>query len=63
MAENVQTKSKGFSIDWLVKGTLTKIGDVFDRLTGRGWKPSSSLATSGLIERMKSLMDAEIRED
>ena len=63
MTENVQAKSKGFSIDWLVKGTLTKVGDIFDRLTGRGWKPSSSLATSGLIEKMKSLMDAEVRED
>ena len=63
MAENAQAKSNGFSIDWLVKGTLTRVGDIFDRLTGRGWKPSSSLATSGLIERMKSLMDAEVRED
>jgi pSer/pThr/pTyr-binding forkhead associated (FHA) protein len=63
MAENVQAKSKGFSIDWLVKGTLTKVGDIFDRFTGRGWKPSSSLATSELIERMKSLMDAEVRQD
>ena len=63
MAENAQAKSKGFSIDWLVKGTLTKVGDLFDRLTGRGWKPSSSLATSGLIDRMKRLMDAEVRQD
>ena len=63
MAENAQAKSNGFSIDWLVRGTLTKVGDIFDRLTGRGWKPSSSLATSELIERMKSLLDAEVRED
>jgi pSer/pThr/pTyr-binding forkhead associated (FHA) protein len=63
MTENAQAKAKGFSIDWLVKGTLTKVGDIFDRLTGRGWKPSSSLATSGLIERMKSVMDDEVRED
>lgn len=63
MAENAQAKSNGFSVDWLVKGTLTKVGDIFDRLMGRGWKPSSSLATSELIERMKSLMDAEVRED
>ena len=63
MAENVEAKSKGFSIDWLVKGTLTKVGDIFDRLTGRGWKPSSSLATSGLIDRMKRLMDTEARVD
>jgi len=63
MAENVEAKSKGFSIDWLVKGTLTKVGDIFDRLTGRGWRPSSGLATSGLIDRMKRLMDTEARED
>ena len=63
MAESVPNKTKGFSIDWLVKGSLTKVGDILDRLTGRGWKPSSSLATSELIERMKSLMDAEVREN
>ena len=63
MAENAQSKSNSFSIDWLIKGTLTKVGDIFDRLTGRGWKPSSSLATSELIERLKSLIDAEVRED
>lgn len=63
MAENTPVKSRGFSIDWLVKGSLTKVGDIFDRLTGRGWKPSSSLATSELIERMKSLMDSEVREN
>lgn len=63
MAESAPTKKNGFSVDWLVKGSLTKIGDIFDRLTGRGWKPSSSLATSELIERMKSMMDAEVREN
>ena len=63
MAENVQAKSKGFSIDWLVKGTLTKVGDIFDRFTGRRWTPSSSLATSQLIDRLKALMDAEVRID
>ena len=63
MPESQPIARKGFSIDWLVKGSLTKIGDIFDRLTGRGWKPSSSLATSELIERMKSMMDAEAREN
>ena len=48
-----------FSPDWLVQGVLTKLGDVFDKLTGRGWKPSSSLATSELIEKLKSLLDSE----
>ncbi|MEP7075293.1 MAG: FHA domain-containing protein [Acidobacteriota bacterium] len=59
MPSETAPKSKGFSPDWLVRGILTKIGDIFDRLTGRGFKPSSSLATSELIERMKVLLDAE----
>lgn len=63
MAGTVQGKNSKFTFDWLVRGSLTKIGDIFDRLTGRGWKPSSSLATSELIERMKSLLDSEIREN
>jgi hypothetical protein len=36
---------------------------MFDSLTGRSWKPASSLATSGLVERMKRLMDSEIKQD
>jgi pSer/pThr/pTyr-binding forkhead associated (FHA) protein len=63
MPESPPIAKKGFSIDWLVKGSLTKIGDIFDRLTGRGWKPSSTLATSELMERMKAMMDAEVREN
>lgn len=51
--------TKSISPDWLVRGVLTRIGDIFDRLTGRGWKPSSSLATSELVERLKALLDAE----
>lgn len=58
-----QTTKKSISADWLVRGVLTKIGDIFDRLTGRGYKPSSSLATSELIERMKFLMDSEAEEE
>jgi pSer/pThr/pTyr-binding forkhead associated (FHA) protein len=61
MPDNSQTPKKSFTPDWLVQGALTKIGDTFDRLTGRGWKPSSSLATSELTERMKKLLDAEIK--
>jgi len=45
--------------DWLFKGVLTKVGDTVDRFTGRKWTPSSSLATSELIERIKKLLDAE----
>lgn len=62
MSEKPSSKKKQISPDWLVQGILTKIGDTFDRLTGRGWKPSSSLATSELIERLKRLVDAEARE-
>jgi len=59
--ETAATK-KTFSLDWLVRGTLTKLGDMFDSFTGRSWKPSSSLATSELIERLKKLLDAEARD-
>ena len=62
MADKVPA-AKGITPDWLVRGVLTKIGDIFDRLTGRGWKPSSSLATSELIGKLKTLLDAEARED
>lgn len=61
MSENSPVKKKSFTPDWLVQGVLTKIGDTFDRLTGRGWKPSSSLATSELIERMKGFLDSEAK--
>ncbi|MBX3289808.1 MAG: FHA domain-containing protein [Acidobacteria bacterium] len=54
---------KNASPDWLIQGVLTRIGDILDRLTGRRWKPSSSLATSQLIERLKLLMDAEAVTD
>ena len=53
---------KKLTPDWFVRGVLSRIGDTFDRLTGRDWKPTSSLATSELIERMKRLLDAETRE-
>lgn len=63
MAESAnQKKAVGFSVDWLVKGSLTKVGDIVDRLTGRGLKKASSLATSELNERLKLLFDAEARE-
>ena len=65
MPDNTEKKAqtkKGFSPDWLVQGVLTKFGDIFDRLTGRSWKPSSSLATSELTERLKKLLDQEARD-
>ncbi len=63
MSENkpVENKKK-LSVDWLMRGSLTKIGDIFDRLTGRGWKPTSSLATSELIEKLKALLDKEAKD-
>ncbi|HSK73387.1 MAG TPA: FHA domain-containing protein [Pyrinomonadaceae bacterium] len=63
MQESKTTPAKkGFSIDWLLRGVLTKLGDIFDRFTGRSWKPSSSLATSELIEKLKKLLDTEVQE-
>lgn len=53
---------KAFSIDWLISGVLTKVGEIFDRFTGRKWQPSSSLATSELILRLKKLFDSEVRD-
>ncbi len=62
MTDNKPVSKQAISADWFLRGALTKIGDTFDRLTGRKWTPSSSLATSELVERMKKLLDAEARE-
>lgn len=62
MSENTAATKKSFSLDWLIKGVLTKLGDIFDSLTGRRWKPSSSLATSELTERLKKLLDMEVKD-
>lgn len=62
MTDKTPVSKKGFSADWFLQGALTRIGDTFDRLTGRKWVPSSSLATSELIERVKKLLDAEAKE-
>lgn len=62
MSDNTTTTKKSFSLDWLIRGVLTKFGDIFDSLTGRRWKPSSSLATSELTERLKKLLDLEVRD-
>lgn len=62
MAEQESNNGKRFSTDWLMRGVLTKVGDAFDRLTGRGYRPSSSLATSELIEKLKKLLDHEVRD-
>lgn len=62
MENSTTTTKKSFSLDWLVGGTLSKVGEMFDKLTGRHWQPSSSLATSELIERLKKLLDREARD-
>jgi len=51
-----------FSADWFMRGILTRVGDTLDRFTGRKWTPSSSIATSELVERLKSLLAAEAKE-
>ncbi|MBK7706288.1 MAG: FHA domain-containing protein [Acidobacteria bacterium] len=61
MADRTKNKSDKLSTDWLLRGVLTKVGDAFDRLTGRSYRPSSSLATSELIEKLKKLLDHEVR--
>jgi pSer/pThr/pTyr-binding forkhead associated (FHA) protein len=62
MPEEKKSLEKKTSLDWLMRGVLTKIGDTFDRLTGRRYTPSSSLATSELIEKLKKLLDLEVRD-
>jgi pSer/pThr/pTyr-binding forkhead associated (FHA) protein len=62
MSEDNNSPKKNFSIEWLMRGVLTKLGDTFDRLTGRRWTPSSSLATSELIEKLKKLLDTEVKD-
>ena len=59
--ENKLQSSRKNSPDWFVSGILTKLGETFDRLTGRNWQPSSSLATSELSEKLKKLLDAEVK--
>lgn len=62
MPEQTKTAKNKNSIEWLLRGILTKLGDTFDRLTGRRYQPSSSLATSELIEKLKALLDLEIKD-
>jgi pSer/pThr/pTyr-binding forkhead associated (FHA) protein len=62
MTEEAKPPNKKFTPDWFMRGALTRLGDSFDRLTGRKWVPSSSLAASEIIERIKKLLDAEAIE-
>lgn len=63
MNQNEPSRNGSLNLDWIVRGILTKLGDIFDRATGRGWRPSSSLATSELIEKLKALLDNEAVTD
>lgn len=60
--ESTNTAKKSFSPDWFVRGILSRLGEAFDQFTGRSWKPSSNLATSQLIEKLKALLDSEARD-
>lgn len=63
MPENkLSPTKKSLSPDWFVGGILTRLGEMFDRWTGRNWQPSSSLAASEIIERLKRLLDSEVRD-
>ena len=62
MSEENNSLKKKISIEGLMRGVLTKLGDTFDRLTGRRWTPSSSLATSELSEKLKKLLDIEVKD-
>ena len=62
MPEENNSSKKKISIEWLLSGVLTKLGDMFDSLTGRRWTPSSSLATSELSEKLKKLLDIEVKD-
>jgi hypothetical protein len=61
MSENKNANKSG-GADWFVQGILARIGDIFDKLTGRGWQKSSSLSASELVERLKLLLDSEVRD-
>lgn len=61
-AKNEAPAKKKYTPDWFVQGILAKVGETLDKFTGRNWKPSSSLATSELVERLKKLLDAEVRD-
>jgi pSer/pThr/pTyr-binding forkhead associated (FHA) protein len=50
------------SADWLLRGSLSRLGDRLDELLGRKPATASGLATSNLIERLKRLLDSEAKD-
>ena len=61
MSEQKENK-KSYSVDWLARGVLTKIGEIADTFTGRSPSKTSSLATSEIVERLKKLLDSEVED-
>ena len=55
-------KNPHLSPDKLIQGVLSKLGETFDGLMGRGAKASSSLATSELAARTKKMLDSQVRD-
>ena len=62
MPDKTDISKPRFSIEWLLGGSLSRIGDIIDRFTRRSEVPKSSLATSQLIDRLKRLLDAKVKE-
>jgi len=61
MSDKTSNK-KGPVADWFMQGALARLGDKVDEFTGRRWEPAGSLATSGLIDRLKKLLDSEAKD-
>lgn len=62
MANKENIPNPGRSVEWFLRGALTRLGDKLDGLTGRKAAPASSLATSQLVERLKLLLDSKAME-
>jgi pSer/pThr/pTyr-binding forkhead associated (FHA) protein len=63
--ENAATGNKtakpGLSPNNLIQGVLSKLGETFDSMLGRGARKESSIATSELVMRLKKLLDSQVR--
>ena len=55
-------EKKTVNADWFVQGVLSKIGDIFDKMLGRGAGQASKLSASELTEKLKSLLDSEVED-
>jgi hypothetical protein len=59
MEENKPQGEKNYSADWFFHGVLARLGETVDKFAGRKSEPPNSLATSGLVERLKPLLEQE----